>query len=67
MWFHLARIEAMAGQATESSAALEKAFALNTSDRLTNGTQTQNLHDFVKHDNTFDRIRATPEYQKVMK
>jgi len=67
MWFHLARIEAMDGKATESAAALERVFALNPSDRLTNGTQAQNLHDLVKHDNTFERVRATPEYQKVMK
>ena len=67
MWFHLARLQAMDGNATESAADLEKAFSLNPADRLTNGPQAVSLHDFVKHDNTFDRIRATPEYQKVMK
>jgi predicted Zn-dependent protease len=67
MWFHLARIQAMDGKAAESAAALAKAFALNYSDRLTNGTQIQNLHDFVRHDNSFDHIRTTAEFEKATK
>ena len=44
---------------------LGRAFALNPSDRLTN-QQPATLHEFVRQDKGFDRIRQTPEYQKVM-
>jgi len=65
-WFHLARMQALAGKASEAAAALGKAFALNSSDRLTNQALT-NLHEFVRQDKSFDAIRQTPDYQKTVK
>ena len=38
---------------------------MNTSDRLTN-QQPATLHEFVRQDKSFDRIRQTPEYLKAM-
>jgi hypothetical protein len=38
---------------------------LNPSDRLTN-QQAATLHDLVRQDAGFERIRQSPEYQKVM-
>jgi predicted Zn-dependent protease len=65
-WFHLARMQALDGKASEAAAALGKAFALNSSDRLTNQALT-NLHEFVRQDKSFDAIRQTPDYQKTVK
>ncbi len=65
LWFYLARMQALDGKAGEAATALGKAFALNSSDRLTN-QPTANLHDFVRQDKSFDPIRQTPEYQKAM-
>ena len=64
-WFLLARMQAQDGKAGEAAASLDRAFVLNPSDRITN-QQTATLHDLVRHDNGFDRIRQSPEYQKVM-
>jgi predicted Zn-dependent protease len=65
LWLALARMQALDGKAAESAAALGKAFALNSSDRLTNQPMT-NLHDFVRKDPSFDKIRQTAEYQKLV-
>ncbi len=65
LWFSLARMEALEGKAGEATADLGRAFALNASDRLTNAAVT-NMHDFVRQDRSFDKIRQTPEYQKAV-
>lgn len=65
LWLALARMQALDGKAAESAAALGQAFALNSSDRLTNQAMT-NLHDFVRKDPSFDKIRQSAEYQKAL-
>ena len=64
-WFLLARMQAQDGKAGEAATALGRAFALNPSDRLTDQALAT-LHDLVRQDTGFDRIRQSPEYQKVM-
>jgi tetratricopeptide (TPR) repeat protein len=64
LWLALARMRALDGKAGEAAAALGRAFALNSSDRMTNQPLT-NLHDFVRRDPSFDKIRQTPEFQKA--
>jgi hypothetical protein len=67
LWFYLAQLQAVDGKAAEAAAALGRAFALNSSDRVTNQNQPPaNFHDLVRQDKSFDRIRQTPEYQKAM-
>jgi len=65
LWFYLARLQAVEGKPGEAATALGRAFALNTSDRLTN-QQPATLHELVRQDKSFDGIRQTPEYQKAM-
>jgi tetratricopeptide (TPR) repeat protein len=68
IWFYLARMEALDGKAAESAAALEKSFAINSSDLVSNANQPPTrFHDFVRDDKSFDAIRQTPEYQKAMR
>jgi hypothetical protein len=67
LWFYLARFEALDGKAGDAAAALGRAFAINSSDRVTNANQPPSgFHDFVRQDKSFDGIRQTPEYQKAM-
>jgi tetratricopeptide (TPR) repeat protein len=67
IWFYLARMEALDGKAAESAAALEKSFAINSSDLVSNANQPPTrFHDFVRDDKSFDAIRQTPEFQKAM-
>jgi predicted Zn-dependent protease len=67
LWFYLARMQALDGKAAESAAALTKAFAINSSDMVTNPAQPPvNFHAFVRQDKSFDRIRTTPEFVKLV-
>jgi len=65
LWLALARMRALDGKAGEAATALGRAFALNSSDRLTNQPLT-NLHDFVRKDPSFDKIRQASEFQKAV-
>jgi predicted Zn-dependent protease len=67
LWLYLAQLRAVDGKAAGAADALGRAFALNTSDRVTNQNhQSANFHDFVRQDKSFDAIRQTPEYRKAM-
>jgi tetratricopeptide (TPR) repeat protein len=67
LWFYLARLQAVDGKAAQAATALRRAFAINSADLLTNqNQQTVNLHDFVKQDQSFDKVRQTPEFQNAM-
>jgi tetratricopeptide (TPR) repeat protein len=67
IWYSLARLEALDGKAAEAAAALGKAFAINPSDQVTNANQQPaNFHEMVRQDKSFDAIRQSPEFQKVM-
>jgi tetratricopeptide (TPR) repeat protein len=63
-WFYLARMQALEGNAAESAKSLTKSFALNPSD-FVNSEKITNFHEFVSKDPFFEKIRATPEYQKA--
>jgi tetratricopeptide (TPR) repeat protein len=65
-WYYLARMQALEGKAADAAASLDKAFALNPADRMEmQGNTPTNFHEFVQQDRYFEKIRATPEYQKA--
>jgi tetratricopeptide (TPR) repeat protein len=65
-WFYLARMQAVKGKAAAAAASLGRAFDLNPADRMDMpGIAITNLHEFAQKDPYFDKIRATPEYQKA--
>jgi tetratricopeptide (TPR) repeat protein len=66
-WFYLARLQALETDAAGAGASLQKAFALNTADRLDMpGNAITNFHEFVAKDRYFDPIRRTPEYLQAV-
>ncbi len=67
IWYYLAQMEALDGKAGDAATALAKAFAINPSDLVTNVNKPpSNFHEMVRQDKSFDAIRQTPEFEKVM-
>jgi tetratricopeptide (TPR) repeat protein len=67
LWYYLAQMQALDGKAGEAATALGKAFALNSSDLVTNqNQQTGSFHDLVRQDKSFDKVRQAAEFVKAM-